>query len=487
MFGTADDDSFYGYDGDDYLYGYAGNDWLYGDGGRDWLFGDWGDDHLFGGADNDQLYGGDGKDTIEGGSGDDVLHGGTGADTMVGGLGNDTYYVDVLELTGSSVRDETIEARDEGFDTVYATVDHILQANIEALYLSGTALIGIGNELDNWIYGTALGNFLLGEDGNDHLFGGAGIDTFFGGQGDDWFYVENRDDFAFEGMGGGTDTVVSTINWTLAPDQWIENLILESGSAAFSAVGNALDNEIYGNEIANWLLGDDGNDTLNGGPGADVMWGGDGNDTYYFDDPFDRANEFAGEGLTDTVYSTVDATVPLNVEYLRLIGGAIDGTGNGQANGIFGTESQNLLRGGGGGDALKGNGGNDFLHGEAGRDQLFGGMGADIMSGGSEGDYFVFEDVRETSTTFAGLTVYDRITDFSSAEGDLINLWTIDANGDAAGNGTFDFIGAARFHGVRGELRYADHFVQGDTNGDGFADFMIEVNAASLARTDFLL
>ena len=355
------------------------------------------------------------------------------------------------------------------------------------LYLTGTATRGVGNERDNWLYGNDADNFLDGDGGNDFLDGGSGADRMYGVDGDDTFFVDNEGDQANETWDEGRDTVISTINWTLSSTDGLEDLILAWGSGAVTGIGNFLQNSITGNQNDNLLMGGDGDDSLNGGAGADTMWGGDGNDTFYFDDAGDRANEFAGQGLLDTVYSTVDTTVGLHIEYLRLVGGAIDGTGNSQANGIFGTESQNVLRGGGGNDALKGNGGNDFLYGEAGIDRLFGGMGADVMSGGSERDFFVFENIAETSYVLGGSTIYDRIVDFSSAQGDKIDLFTIDANGAGAGNGTFSFIGANAFHGVAGELRFADHFVEGDVDGNGFADFRIEVNVASLNAGDFLL
>ena len=65
-------------------------------------------------------------------------------------------------------------------------------------------------------------------------------------------------------------------------------------------------------------------------------------------------------------------------------------------------------------------------------------MGADVISGGASRDYFVFENIAETSYVLGGSTIYDRIVDFSSAQGDKMSIpVTIDANGDGVGNGTF--------------------------------------------------
>ena len=53
----------------------------------------------------------------------------------------------------------------------------------------------------------------------------------------------------------------------------------------------------------------------------------------------------------------------------------------------------------------------------------------------------------------------------------------------------FDFVGNADFGNHAGELRFdlASHLLQGDIDGDGLADFAIEVHAANLARGDLLL
>lgn len=48
-------------------------------------------------------------------------------------------------------------------------------------------------------------------------------------------------------------------------------------------------------------------------------------------------------------------------------------------------------------------------------------------------------------------------------------------------------VGAATFTGAAGELRFANHFLEGDINGDGAADFSVHLNVASLTTNDFLL
>jgi 23S rRNA (adenine2030-N6)-methyltransferase len=71
------------------------------------------------------------------------------------------------------------------------------------------------------------------------------------------------------------------------------------------------------------------------------------------------------------------------------------------------------------------------------------------------------------------------ITDFTPAQGDLIDLSGIDANALPGGDQEFAFIGTAAFSGTPGELRDdaggGTTLVSGDVNGDGTADFAIRL------------
>jgi Ca2+-binding RTX toxin-like protein/subtilisin-like proprotein convertase family protein len=94
--------------------------------------------------------------------------------------------------------------------------------------------------------------------------------------GDDYYTTVSAQDAFSEAVGGGFDTVESSISWTMSDN--IEKLVL-TGAAPISGTGNALDNEIIGNAAANTLAGGGGNDTLNGGAGDDIIDGGSGYNT----------------------------------------------------------------------------------------------------------------------------------------------------------------------------------------------------------------
>ena len=91
------------------------------------------------------------------------------------------------------------------------------------------------------------------------------------------------------------------------------------------------------------------------------------------------------------------------------------------------------------------------------------------------------------------MTATDKILDFSRAEGDRIDLSGFDANTGTAQRDGFSFVGTAVFTKKAGELRYDNvggyWNVAGDTNGDGVADFVLNVSKGSgaLIATDFVL
>ena len=168
----------------------------------------------------------------------------------------------------------------------------------------------------------------------------------------------------------------------------------------------------------------------------------------------------ANRVFNDTGVSGVTATSHRNISiaYNTVIENAIGGSARDY---LLGNEVANKLVGNGGNDVLNGLGGDD------------------ILTGGAGADEFRF-------TTTGG---NDEITDFLSGT-DKIGLTEIDANSGVAGNQAFSFIGSGAFSGAAGELRTysqgGDNFVAGDVDGNGLADFTINLGASTVVATDFL-
>jgi Ca2+-binding RTX toxin-like protein len=134
------------------------------------------------------------------------------------------------------------------------------------------------------------------------------------------------------------------------------------------------------------LVGTSSDDTLNGLGGADKMSGGAGNDRYFIDQAGDVVTELANKGTEDWIVSTISTALAANVEFLELVGGALNGSGNVLNNTILGNSLGNKLDGGDGDDAIAGNGGDDTLTGSKGNDYLIGGGGKNLLLGGAGDD-----------------------------------------------------------------------------------------------------
>lgn len=419
--GDGGNDQVWGGDGDDTLAGGDGDDSLRGEAGADRLIAGAGNDWLDGGEGMDRLDGGGGTAYLSGGVGDDMLIAGIGETTMYGGDGADTYFwrpgdgadrisagsdpegthwTDVLRL-GAGIEPGMIDlARPVDSDDlelrVRGTSDVITLGGFFSDYGPGTyeidevrfedgtvwtfdALMALardkygteaadtlsGDGGDNRLFGLGGNDTLNGLGGNDWLDGGAGNDTLRGGTGDDQYVVDSASDVVTENANEGTDTVHSSVTWTLGNN--VERLTL-TGTSAINGTGNSLANTITGNSAAN---------TLSGGTGADSLIGGAGNDTYVVDNAGDTVTELAGEGA-DLVQSSVTHALSAEVENLTLTGtAAINGTGNALANILTGNSGVNTLTGGEG---------DDRLDGKAGADRLNGGLGNDTYVVDNTGD-----------------------------------------------------------------------------------------------------
>jgi Ca2+-binding RTX toxin-like protein len=441
--GTGNADTLYGFNGiANTINGLGGNDAIYGGDLGDKLYGGDGNDSIVGYAGNDLLVGGQGNDTLQGDAGVDTygLIGTDGVDTInnydTDGSADVVSLTDVglLDLNGISI------AAGNGLTVAYGDVGSQFTVNyhfVNSSYqINELQLLG-GDKLKGFIIGTTAGDTLVGTSLNEALSGLAGNDTLRGGGGDDLYFIDDAGDKITENVGAGVDTVLATVNYTLADN--VDNLALKTG--AVTGTGNALDNELMGNSAANTLSGLAGNDWLDGGAKGDTMNGGAGNDTFIVDNIADSIVEAAGQG-NDSVQSSVTFTLSANVENLLLTkASAINGTGNDIAN------------------RLTGNTGVNVLDGAAGDDVLDGDAGADTLKGGTGNDTFII-DVADTIEEGVGAGTDTVQSNFTYTLG--ANLENLILTGAGAINGT----GNTLVNSITGNAG------ANTLNGGGAADFL---------------
>ncbi|HEX2552156.1 MAG TPA: glycosyl hydrolase [Microvirga sp.] len=152
---------------------------------------------------------------------------------------------------------------------------------------------------------------------------------------------------------------------------------------------------------------------------------------------------------------------------------------------LVGTSGADTLVGKGGSDTLKGLAGADQLSGGEGSDTLIGGKGKDVLRGAGGADTYDFNAAKDSVTGSKRDVVM-----FSHAEGDVIDLSGIDASTQSSGNQTFRWVDAddlnAEFTKSAGQLRLEGGLLQGDTDGDGRADFELVIKGA-ITPDDFIL
>jgi VCBS repeat-containing protein len=324
------------------------------------------------------------------------------------------------------------------------------------------------------------------------------------------------DTFTYTITGGDTATVTVTINGLDSPED-----VIRGSANADTITGIAGASEVI--------------DLSQGG--ADTVSAGDGDDLIFYGSEFTPDDRNDGGSGTDTLsllgsYDlTFDADDLVGIEKLQLLAGnstdsagaaasynltTVDGTvgaeglfitatslrenealnfnGTAETDGAFNIRSgagDDILAAGAKADRLNGGSGDDQLFGLAGNDTLIGGLGTDVLRGGGGKDIFRFESADDSSAVDGE---EDRIVDFQRGF-DKIDLSAIDADETARGNQEFTFVGDAGFSSKAGELRSSAigegrWLVQGDTDGDGAADFAILVtvnNAQPLTATDFIV
>jgi Ca2+-binding RTX toxin-like protein len=203
-----------------------------------------------------------GNDTLYAGSWEDTLISGTGVDMLVGGTGDDVFII-------NNSNDQISFSSWHGNDTVYSSVSYTLTASVAYLTLTGSADL---TATDDSGYVTLTGNAgndtLIGGSGADTLVAGTGIDTLVTGTGNNTLVINNVHDVIEVSAGAGSDTVESSVSYTL--QRSLDTLEL-TGSANVVGEGN--------DDQQNLIVGNNGNDTLIAGSGSDTLVAGTGIDT----------------------------------------------------------------------------------------------------------------------------------------------------------------------------------------------------------------
>ncbi|HEX9966291.1 MAG TPA: M10 family metallopeptidase C-terminal domain-containing protein, partial [Allosphingosinicella sp.] len=130
----------------------------------------------------------------------------------------------------------------------------------------------------------------------------------------------------------------------------------------------------------------------------------------------------------------------------------------------------------------------DGLKGGGQSDLILGSLGADTLGGGGGADTFRYDEAADSTSASM-----DEIIDFTPGS-DKIDLSRVDADSGAAGNQAFSWIGSNAFGGSAGQLRAYEQggtwYVEGDTDGDSVADLVIALTLqgpTALGAGDFFL
>ena len=127
-----------------------------------------------------------------------------------------------------------------------------------------------------------------------------------------------------------------------------------------------------------------------------------------------------------------------------------------------------------GADRIIGNNTNDLLVGLKGNDKLFGAGGADVLIGGKGTNRFRYTDITDS---LAGKDSQDSIYGFGNK--DKINLRGLDAE--------LSFIGADKFSGTAGDVRFHNETLKLDLDGDATTDFAIALPGTTKLKASNLI
>jgi Ca2+-binding RTX toxin-like protein len=321
---------------------------------------------------------------------------------------------------------------------------------------------------------TIMAKLLKGTNRADELAQNGQIEVAIQGlNGADTIVLDRDDDFGggnFVDAGKGDDTVFNAFEGE-------NDIRLGKGNDTYIGIGFSFFNT---------------QDIVSGGAGADRFFvstllstylGGNGNDVFF---SHGHKNDFDGGAGTDTIsYQFRNEDSVIGDEGVTIAlgeGGALTGA-NSRENfasieNAIGSENDDIVAGSEAINVLAGLGGRDEMHGLGGNDIIDGGAGEDVLFGDAGADRFVFNSTNDIAGNG------DFLADFSSRQGDKINVSAIDADARQAGDQAFQFIGNALPTGNGGAIFIQNGRISVDVDGDGSAEGFIGVNDVSLITVD---
>lgn len=231
----------------------------------------------------ENIIGGALADTLAGNTLANRFTGNGGNDTMTGGGGNDTYIFDADTPLGTDTVDESaggIDTLDFSPTTTQNVAIDLFNPALQVVNAANLSLIlRSGNTIDN-VIGGSLNDTITGNALNNILTGGPGSDTYF-------FDLDFSlaQDLIVENLVAGSDTLdfspsttnAVTVDLSVGSAQPVctnLTLSLSSGLVIENVIGTSQNDVLTGNLFGNRLTGGPGNDALNGAGGID---------TYVFD------------------------------------------------------------------------------------------------------------------------------------------------------------------------------------------------------------
>ena len=387
------------------------------------------------------------------------FYGGT-PDSAFGG----TYYMNGSQVAyqyGESDARVVMQGADLAYDWIHygPTYPHALSGDLDDLVFG------------NWVDGQTEGEQGTGEEGA--ITGLA-----------EMMVIKNLDISVPAGNGAEDNGVMDIYDMLAARD--VEGIYELLAQQAQIFVGTDSDDSYTGTAFDDKIIATLGADTYDGGDGGDLI-------SFSAFETGVVVDLGAGTGPNGTVLSNIENIAGSAFNDI-LLGSAEDnmmkgGRGDDRMYGLDGDDS---MIGGAGNDIIHAGSGNDTIHGGGGDDDITGRAGADVMTGGKGADTFRYYNPVD-GVFDSGLLKADRdtITDFKVGQ-DILDFSAMDANPSSEEDDAFMFIGSDRFTGEAGELRYvankAGTVVAGDIDGDGVADFRIDLDGnLKLTEIDFVL